>query len=247
MDLEDRQIGFFIHANDLRAHEIAAPLEDGAALGDLLDRDRQQDLKAARSRHDVCIGDDVSIRVDDDTRTHAVLAGDQTFGGRHDAAARNETTHEDLDDAGTDPFDHPLERTTQLVELVGGGRLRFDAFVHCNTQRQQTNSDARESRTQCHDQRPFVALAGSHTAKRVASRAHAEAGPHRAVNMAPIDIVSRRREPFLLQGFAAGAGEKCGLGAYVLFSVASLRSFGTMLVGFPTFLFVRGCRSTATT
>jgi hypothetical protein len=149
VDFDHREIGLEIESDDLGIEAASARAQDRAAVGG----ERQLHADALRAAHDVRIGDDVAIGIDDHAGSGCPLRRNQIAAARDDRIARGVGRREDFDDRRCDEAGSGRQRPAQVRVRRGGsgnglaGRRRDRAR---NAGKGDDNRDDRLSVSGCH-------------------------------------------------------------------------------------------------
>ena len=120
---EDREVGFAVDAYDLGSPQPSLWLENGLPVRLFIGARGQHDLYSAGAGDDVCVGDDVSLRIDEHSRARAFPSGEQS-GARYQAPTGNVGGGEDLNHGWVDARCQSFEGLANLLERIGDLFLR---------------------------------------------------------------------------------------------------------------------------
>ena len=144
VNLQDGEVGLAIDGNDLPANRAPAATQDRSSWRTARRRERQFDFETSRIFHDVRVGHDVPVRVDDHARASAAFERRLVAANLLVVRCRI-PGHEYLDDARAHARRKLLQRTGQFAERAritpGRGRL-----LRCQTARRK-NEECRSDRT----------------------------------------------------------------------------------------------------
>src|SRR5262249_3208122 len=118
----NRKIDLFANADDPGGKSTAAGFQLSPRLRVLLVRRGENDAHAIRAFHDVIVGNDVAVRLDDDARAEAAFAPHRTRAAVVLVRGGSVAAHQDLNDGGRDALDERFERGAHLPRDVRGGR-----------------------------------------------------------------------------------------------------------------------------
>ena len=151
VDLDDGKIRLEIHADNLRADDVGRGSEKGRAGC----RPGNLHANATGAAHDVCVGDDVAGRIDDDARAGGTLGPDQIAAPRHEPVTSRVGGREDLDDRRTDVARGGLERGAELRGGLRHGRGSCLGWRRCGCHREDQGSRGAEDLFPAHGEHPF--------------------------------------------------------------------------------------------
>ena len=118
IDLQHGQIGLPVQPHEAGFEKLPARLEDRSSAQETLGRLGQLDTDAGRSLHDVPIGDDVALGIQDDAGPRASEPGHGALASIVRIRREPQTRCGDVDDGPTHALREGLKRLAELPQLA---------------------------------------------------------------------------------------------------------------------------------